>query len=201
MDELNNSGLLTGECTGNGIVSIKGTKAERPLSSSFPLHMPEINKPFQIPNLLENQDSSSKDVSVIRKLILNRISKTDQNIEKMNIKCEDYGFQITNVGSNKEIKLQIEPTEAYFKSQGDLQKVDPDTLLLPGDQLLSMNGTEIKSDVSEINKRKRDRHARADPKDQVINIIRGSENKENFSVEVRKLITCILIFEIVLNLY
>ena len=184
MDELNNSGLLTGECTGNGIVSIKGTKGERPLSSSFPLHMPEINKPFKIPNLEENQDSISNEISIIRTLVLKRISKTDQNIEKSNIKCEDYGFQITNVGSTKAIKLQIEPTEEYFKSLGDLQNIDQNTLLLPGDQLLSMNGIEIKSDPAEGNKRKRDRHARPDPKDQVINIIRGSENKDSFSVEV-----------------
>ena len=47
-----------------------------------------------------------------------------------------------------------------------------------------MNGIEIKSDPAEGNKRKRDRHARPDPKDQVINIIRGSENKDSFSVEV-----------------
>ena len=184
MDELNNSGLLTGECTGNGIVSIKGTKGERPLSSSFPLHMPEINKPFKNPNLEENQDSISNEISIIRTLVLKRISKTDQNIEKSNIRCEDYGFQITNVGSTKAIKLHIEPTEEYFKSLVDLQNIDQNILLLPGDQLLSMNGIEIKSDPAEANKRKRDRHARPDPKDQVINIIRGSENKDSFSVEV-----------------
>ena len=66
----------------------------------------------------------------------------------------------------------------------DLKNIDQNTLLLPGDQLLSMNGIEIKSDPAEANKRKRDRHARPDAKDQVINIIRGSENKDSFSVEV-----------------
>ena len=189
MDELNNSGLLTGECTGSGIVSIKGTKGERPLSSSFPLHMPEINKPFKTVTFSENQDTSSKEISSVRKLNLHLISKTEQNPEQSNIKSEDYGFQVINVGSAKEIKLQIEPTEHYFKSLGDLQNLDKNTLLLPGDHLLSVNGTEIKTEPADANKRKRDRFRenRPDPTDLVINIIRSSETKESCCVEVSTL--------------
>ena len=63
MDELTKSGLLTGECTGTGIVSVKGTKRERPLSSNFPLDMPGLNKKFQDANrtnIANTSDNSSK---------------------------------------------------------------------------------------------------------------------------------------------
>ena len=100
------------------------------------------------------------------------------------MKCEDYGFQIIDVGNAKEIRLQIDPTEHYFKSLGELHNLDKNKLLLPGDQLLSMNGIEIKSDPTEAKQRKRERHARPDPKDQALNIIRGSEIKDSCSVEV-----------------
>ena len=149
--------------------------------------MPEINKPFQIPNVNDNSSSNSNEFSIKRKLILNRISNADQNSEKSNVKCEDYGFQILSVGSTKEIRLQIDPTEQYFKTLGDLQNLDKNTLLLPGDQLLSMNGIEIKSDPAEIKQRKRERHARPDPKDQALNIIRSSEIKDSCSVDVSQL--------------
>ena len=64
--------------------------------------------------------------------------------------------------------------------------INENILLLPGDQLVSVNGTEIKSEQSETKHRKRERHPRADPKDQVLNIIRASEEKNTCNVKVKK---------------
>lgn len=193
MDELTNSGLLTGECTGTGIVSVRGTKRERPLSTSFPLDMPGLNKKFQAQNstdISNTPNSSSNDASDSRQIILERFQNITEkeNNEKPSIKCEDYGFQVFNVGIGKEIKLQIEPTKQYFDHIDDTQSFENNNLLLPGDQLICINGTEIKSEQSETKHRKRERsgNPRADPKDQVLNIIRASEVKETCNVQVSK---------------
>ena len=90
MDELTNSGLLTGECTGTGIVSVRGTKRERPLSTNFPLDMPGLNKKFQVPNTTPN--SASNDASENRQITLERFINNNgkENNDKPTIKCEDY---------------------------------------------------------------------------------------------------------------
>ena len=191
MDELTNSGLLTGECTGTGIVSVRGTKRERPLSTNFPVDMPGLNKKFQLPNSTDifiNPNSSSNYAPESRQIILERVINTNENvnIEKPNIRCEDYGFQVFNVGFGKEIKLQIEPTKQYFDHIDNTQSFEENNILLPGDQLLSINGTDIKSEQSETKHRKRERHPRADPKDQVLNIIRASEVRDTCNVQVTK---------------
>ena len=192
MDELTNSGLLAGECTGTGIVSVRGTKRERPLSNNFPLDMPGLNKKFQVKNSTDIPNSSSNDGSENRQITLERFLNNNEkeNIDKPSIKCEDYGFQVFNVGFGKEIKLQIEPTKQYFDHIDDTQSLEKHNLLLPGDQLISINGTEIKSEISETKHRKHprsgERHPRADPKDQVLNIIRASEVKETCNVQVSK---------------
>ena len=101
-DELTKSGLLAGECTGTGIVSMRGVKSERPLSSHFPLDMPGLNKQFIIPSFATDaKETSSQNTLENRHLILDRINIPVEgtNNEKVNIKCEDYGFKIFSIGS------------------------------------------------------------------------------------------------------
>ena len=191
MEELTNSGLLTGECTGTGIVSVRGTKRERPLSTNFPLDMPGLNKKFQLTNSTDTfvtPNSSSNSSQESRQIILERFININENvnIEKPNIRCEDYGFQVFNVGFGKEIKLQIEPTTQYLDHIYDTQSFENNNILLPGDQLICINGTDIKSEQSDTKHRKRERHPRADPKDQVLNIIRASEVRDTCNVQVTK---------------
>lgn len=191
MDELTESGLLTGECTGTGIVSIRGTKGERPLSSHFPLDMPGLNKQFHIPNSTPTSNITEIPLNNTlenRQLILKRIKHANEgeNVEKCSIKCEDYGFQMFNTGSGNRFKLQIEPTKEYCTRIGDYHNFENNDLLLPGDQLVSINGIQIKTDQTE--KRKRERHgARVDFRDQVTHIIRGSEAKDTCKIQVQSL--------------
>ena len=189
MDELTKSGLLTGECIGTGIVSIRGSKGERPLSSHFPLSMPGLNKQSNVSKksvTFEKIDNlSSEIVCENREIVLERIFGVSKDANT-NTKCEDYGFQVINIGHGKETKLQVEPTEEYLVRMCASKDCKKNSVLLPGDQLISINGIEIKSETTDAKQRKRERtgHSRSGPKDQVLNIIRGSEVKETCNLKV-----------------
>ena len=189
MEELTSSGLLAGECTGTGIVSIRGTKGERPLSSHFPLNMPGLNTQNNISDSSDTcnmKQTTSKESEDVRKISLPRINNIslDSAAEKATIKSEDYGFQVLNIGSGKEIKIQIDPTKQYFKYASNSKDMEISNLLLPGDQLLSINGTDIKSDQLETKQRKRERHPRPDARDRVLNVLKASENKDVCHLQV-----------------
>ena len=197
MDELKQSGLLAGECVGSGIVSIKGTKGERPLSSHFPLHMPGLNKQVRSTNITSPSPDSMEEApntnSTTRQLTLQRMKhfsedNTNENFTSSGYKFsgakfEDYGFQIFSIGSGNKCKLLIEPTKDYEQNIRDYLNLKHNSVLLPGDELIAINSVQITNDQTGM-KQNVEKHSHNDFRNQVTNILRQSDNMDSCMVEV-----------------